>query len=301
MLVDLHCHTTASDGALSPGELYARAASCKVDLLAITDHDTLDGYLSLRSETELCSSQEPSFRPKLISGIELSSACSTLSIDNVHIVGLNLNCDDLSFQQFLSSQQNRRYMRAEAIAKKVEALGIEDVLSKVRRIAGVMDGQSSQSLGRPHFAKLLIEEGYSRTMQQAFTRYLGQGKRCYVGLQWPTMEEVIAAIQEAGGLAVLAHPNRYRLTRTKRNKLITAFAEQGGAAIELISGQQTGDITADLAQIAQRLDLAVSVGSDFHSPDPLINELGCIGVLENTVHPELARVWDLFDFSTERK
>ena len=301
MLVDLHCHTNASDGALSPEQLLDRAIACEVDVLAVTDHDTLDGYHCIKRMLEerfdLSSSEDDKRTIKLIAGIEFSSASAELRIDNVHIVGLGLDHADSVFSQFLAEQKQRRFERAKAIASKIEDLGVQNPLQKAQDIAAhgeearSQDNHDYNNLGRPHFAKLLINEGYVKSMQQAFTRFLGQGKRCYVGLQWPEMEEIISVIKSAGGVAVLAHPNRYRLTRTKRNRLIQTFAESGGDAIELISGQQALDITADLAKVAERLGLAISVGSDFHSPEPLINELGCIGELADESYPELERVW----------
>lgn len=299
MLVDLHCHSTASDGALDPRAVYQRAKERGVDLLALTDHDSIEGYLALKAAKELDG-------PALVPGIEFSARNDALKLDNVHIVGLGFDPDDPAFQQFLAVQQGKRAERAQQIAAKVEKLGISDVMRKVEAKAGINDtgargadagsgssgGRKAEavSIGRPHFAKVLIDEGYAKGMQQAFTRFLGQGKRCYVRLEWPEMADIIGTIHAAGGKAVLAHPDRYRLTRTKRTKLIRHFHEASGDAIELISGLQDRATTHDLSLIARELDLAVSLGSDFHTPEPLINDLGCTGELEDAFS-HLRPVW----------
>lgn len=276
VIFDLHCHTHCSDGALSPGELVLRAKEKGVAVLSITDHDTIAGLQlaeATASEVDL----------KLIPGIEFSSQWMGSS---VHIVGLNLRVESPELQEAIEIQTQSREQRSIQISEKLHKLGIEDALVGTREIAG------SASIARPHFAQYLIAKGHAKDMNAAFKKYLGQGKPADVKYQWPEIQQVVGWIKAAGGVAVLAHPVKYDLTRTRLCKMIAEFVEVGGDAMEVISGHQPPNITQDLARLANKFDLYASCGSDFHQPNQPWQELGQFGQLPDNVKP----VWQLMGF-----
>ena len=269
MNVDLHCHSNASDGILTPNELVELAIERKVDLLSITDHDTLNAYHDIADSPHM----------QLVRGIELSSSWRNLDI---HIVGLNL---DISHQSILTAVQLHtvaRAKRAEQIAAKLDSQGIKDSLEGVRIEAGC--GQ----IGRLHFARYLVRIGAAKTIQKAFKKYLSEGKAGDTEACWAAMGSVITWIEEAGGTAVLAHPAKYRLTRTKLNLLISDFKDFNGKAIEVISGRQDKNLTYELASLANKYQLLASCGSDFHVPNFPWADLGQVEKLPTDCLP----VWE---------
>lgn len=269
MNVDLHSHTTASDGALSPMDLLLRAKQQGVELMAITDHDTVAGYRSVRDQWQDASMQ-------LISGIELSCLWYRRLI---HVVGLNMNIDHPSLQAGLATQQQARLDRAMLIGEKLAKQGFAGGYRFAAELAG--DSQ----IGRPHFAKFLVDCGHVSSESEAFKRYLGAGKMGDVKSSWPEMATVIQWITGSGGVAVLAHPLHYKMTATKLRGLVDDFKAQGGSALEVISGKQTKDRTQYLAQLAEQFGLMASTGSDFHRPDMPWSELGQTGILPKHCQP----------------
>ncbi|MDP6437196.1 MAG: PHP domain-containing protein [Gammaproteobacteria bacterium] len=246
MKVDLHTHSTASDGELSPDDLLQHAGEAGVGLLAITDHDTLDGY------TKLCAGKSDC---GVVAGIELSTNWRSLGI---HVVGLNVSPDNPVLLEGIRQQRQARAERAATIAKKLEKAGFPGTLPEAQRIAG------ESILGRPHFATHLVETGQVKDIQTAFRKYLGRGKIGDVRETWAPLSDIIAWITEAGGQAILAHPAKYRLTNLKLAELARDFRDLGGHGIEVISGRQDSALTRRLASLAGRHDLLASVGSDFH-------------------------------------
>ena len=275
MNVDFHSHTTASDGALSPMDLLLRAKEQGVELMAITDHDTVAGYRSVRDQW-----RDPSMQ--LIAGIELSCLWSRRLI---HVVGLNIDIDHPGLQAGLAVQQQARLDRAVLIGEKLARQGFAGGYRFAAELAG--DSQ----IGRPHFAKFLVERGHVSSESEAFKRYLGAGKIGDVKSSWPEMATVIQWITESGGVAVLAHPLHYKMTATKLRSLVDDFKTQGGGAIEIISGKQTKDRTQYLAQLAEQFELMASIGSDFHRPGMPWNELGRAGMLPKNCEP----LWPLLN------
>lgn len=274
MRADLHVHSDASDGSLSPAALRARAASCGVELLALTDHDTLAGFRRLRD------SQAPG--PRILSGIELSSVWRGIGI---HVLGLGVAPEHPAIRFAEAYQQQVRNRRGELIAQRLAKLGLgDDLLDEALAYAG------AAQLGRPHFARCLVERGIVADFSQAFDRYLGAGRVGDVKALWPQLDTVIAWITRAGGVALLAHPLKYRLTRTRLRALLGEFRSAGGRGLEVISGSQTRDQTAHLARLAVQHRLLASAGSDFHVPDLPWRELGCSGRLPAEVEP----VWQLW-------
>ncbi|MDX1517502.1 MAG: PHP domain-containing protein [Woeseiaceae bacterium] len=273
MIYDLHTHTSASDGSLAPAELLAHAAGCGVDVLSITDHDTVAAYDLL--------GKLPPGSPTLVPGIELST---TWAGRGVHIVGLNIDPGSTVLRAGIAAQQAARNERAETIARRLEKLGFGDAR------ADVADAAAGSGVGRPHFARYLVNNGYVKDVATAFRKYLGDGKAGDVRSGWATLEDVIRWIRAAGGSAVLAHPAKYRLTRTKLCALIEDFVSAGGVAIEVVSGPQEPGVTRRLGALAADYGLAVSAGSDFHHPASTWSAPGRFPKMPDGLRP----VWDLW-------
>lgn len=274
MIYDLHTHSNASDGVLSPAALVTRARQRGVTHLALTDHDTVNGLHSARQQAEIEGIA-------LIEGIEFSCLWSSRSI---HVVGLNIDSASAPLQEAISAQQEARDSRAVEIAKRLEKAGIPEPLEGARRIAG------EAVLGRPHFARYLVEIGFASSVNAAFKQYLGAGKPGDIKHRWPDIHSMAAAILAAGGVPVLAHPAKYELTRTKLRELVATFKDAGGLALEVISGQQAPNETDTLVQITKQFELHASCGSDFHAPDQPWQELGSFTPLPSACKP----VWQLW-------
>lgn len=269
MLADLHTHSTASDGALKPVELVERALERGITHLAITDHDTVAAY-----DTDL-----PHDRLHVITGIELSTVWRRIGI---HIVGLNIDLANTELADGIRQQQDARRRRAETIAKRLVKTGIDDPLPAVTELAG------SSTIGRPHFARHLVNIGHVRDLREAYKKYLGDGKTGDVRQHWASLPDVVGWIRAAGGVAVLAHPSHYGQTMTKLRELLEDFHAAGGRAIEVVSGRQDAATTRRLAGLATEFNLLASCGSDFHRPAGHGADLGCFPSLP----PECRPVWD---------
>lgn len=267
--VDLHCHSTFSDGSLSPTELVKVMADAGIKILALTDHDSTDGLAEARAAASMHGLQ-------LINGVEVSA---TWRKQTVHIVGLGIDASSADLQRGLAQIQAMRVERAIGIGKKLEKSGIKNALEQAQKLAG--GGQ----ITRTHFARLLVEQGHVKDMKRAFKRYLASGKLAYVRADWPQVENVIQWIHAAGGLAVLAHPMRYGLTGNKRRQLLNDFAAANGDALEVNCGPNDPTETQTSAADAQRLGLLASVGSDFHDPSQGWIRLGLPRTLPDTVQP----------------
>ncbi|MBA5761655.1 PHP domain-containing protein [Vibrio sp. 404] len=259
MRIDLHSHTTSSDGRLSPEELVDRAVSFDLDVLAITDHDTVDALATAKQYVA-----ESNLKLQIIDGIEVSTVWEN---KDIHIVGLNIDTQNPALQSLILEQQQRREVRAELIASRLEKATREGVFAEVSQIA------NGAPITRAHFAAWLVENGYAKTMQLVFKKYLTRNNPGYVPPNWCTMSEAVAAIHAAGGQAVLAHPARYNLTAKWIKRLISAFVEAGGDAMEVAQPQQAQQERRNLADYAIQYKLLASQGSDFHYPSPWM-ELG---------------------------
>lgn len=277
MKFDLHCHSHFSDGSLSPETLVLRAKEREVDVLALTDHDTIAGLILAQKAAAECGIG-------LINGIEFSSQWGR---GGVHIVGLGFALDSSELEAAICAQNVARGQRAEQIAARLAKAGIRGSLEGAQAIAG------NAYVARPHFAQFLVETGVVANINAAFKKYLGVGKSADVKYQWPDMRTIIQWIHQAGGVAVLAHPCKYDLTRTKMCALIKDFALAGGDALEVVSGMQAHPVTEDLARIAEANQLAASCGSDFHMPGQPWQELGCFPALPERCRP----VWELLGYA----
>lgn len=271
MRFDLHCHSTCSDGTLTPTELLQRAREMDVDVLSLTDHDTCAGWQALQAAND-CGI-------RLIPGIEFSSLWNKR---DVHVVGLDIDPNNHILNGAIDQQQKARQQRAETIAERLRKKGLPDLLPQALEFAG------KGSVGRPHFAQALIAKGVVNKPEQAFKKYLGRGKPGDVGTYWASLETVVGWIVAAGGIPVLAHPDKYGLTRTKLIRLITAFKNAGGLAMEVVSGQQLPDLTRRLAALCEAHELLASSGSDFHRPGQAWAELGRQSALPERCRP----VWE---------
>lgn len=268
--IDLHCHTTVSDGELTPAELVLRASVMQVDVLAITDHDSVGGWAAA------CAAKER-VAPKLqlIPGVEISTRWHGFEI---HILGWNFDPNDPTLSALLARQQTCRRERAEAIREKLVKQGIA---AEHLPTVGV---DSNAVLTRLHFAEALQAHGYINDVQQAFDRYLGKGQCAYVAPNWCSVEEAVAAIHTAGGHSSIAHPLAYDLSNKWLRKLLVEFKDCGGDAIEVSMSQQGPSQRQWLTELAQEYELQGSVGSDFHKPSRW-RELGRHLNLPESVRP----------------
>ncbi|WP_370644910.1 RNase AM [Buttiauxella sp. W03-F01] len=259
VIYDLHSHTTASDGLLTPEALVQRAVEMRVGILAITDHDTVAGIAAAR---EAVSRLQLPLR--LISGVEISTIWEN---HEIHIVGLGVDEHNPQLAEFLAQQSERRVQRAALIAERLEKAHIPGALE------GAMRHANGGEVTRGHFARFLVECGKANTMADVFKKYLAKGKTGYVPPQWCTIEQAIDVIHHSGGQAVLAHPGRYDLSAKWLKRLLAHFAESGGDAMEVAQCQQAPNERTQLASYAQQFNLLASQGSDFHMPCAWI-ELG---------------------------
>lgn len=272
MIVDLHCHSQFSDGQLSPSILIERAQLQGINLLALTDHDTVAGLVALHAAPRPSSLS-------IINGIELSTSWKKYII---HVLGLNIDPFNSALNLFIERQNQNRIQRGQQIGIQLGQCGIKDAYNKACMIAG------HERVGRPHFAQLLIQEGYVADMKTAFKRYLSRGCPGYAPSVWADLTETVLQIRQANGLAVIAHPLKYKLTRAKLFELIIQFKVAGGVGIEVISGAMTMTQIAAVAAICQRFDLYASSGSDFHGDTVSRVALGRQATLPSTVKP----IWE---------
>lgn len=272
--IDLHCHTNISDGRLSPEELLQLAQQNGIELLAISDHDTLQGYRVAKPIAE-------EYKIKLIPAAEFSCQHQKM---NIHLVALNVDPDSEVMKNFENQQENRRNERAHKIANKLykaihrdisENFSSDDAFYEyVQTLAG------EGVVGRPHFAQALVDQGIVKDAEQAFKKFLGSGKAGDVKLFWPDMGDAIEAIHASGGKAILAHPLKYNMTRSKLTRLIDDFWNMDGDALELISSRQTKDDTGWMIRQIDKRDLSASVGSDFHAANRW-SDLGAYSAIPN--------------------
>lgn len=259
VIYDLHSHTTASDGCLTPEALVHRAVEMRVGTLAITDHDTTAAIAPAREEIS-----RSGLALNLIPGVEISTVWEN---HEIHIVGLNIDITHPLMCEFLAQQTERRNQRAQQIAERLEKAHIPGALEGAQRLA------QGGAVTRGHFARFLVECGKASSMADVFKKYLARGKTGYVPPQWCTIEQAIDVIHHSGGKAVLAHPGRYNLSAKWLKRLVAHFAEHDGDAMEVAQCQQSPNERTQLATLARQHHLWASQGSDFHQPCPWI-ELG---------------------------
>lgn len=267
--IDLHTHSCCSDGTLAPAALVALAAARRVELLALTDHDTTAGCAEARAACQL-------HGIAFLEGAELTALWRECE---VHIVALGIQREEAGLQRHAADVRARRAERVRRIAARLSQAGLD----------GEALARSALALStvptRTHVARSLLAAGHAPDLQAAFERWLGRGRRGYVVPEWPDIAATVAAIRGAGGTAVLAHPHRYRLSNTALRELCAQFRETGGAALEVSIAGMSPDALSRMAQLARRFDLAGSIGSDFHEPGLPWRPLGRFAKLPDAVTP----------------
>ncbi len=248
---DLHSHSLASDGSLSPSELVRMAASNGVDVLALTDHDDTGG-IAQASEA----AQQVGIT--LIPGIEISVSWNR---QTVHIVGLRIDPTSSPLQQGLARLREWRNWRAEEMGRRLAKHGIHGAYEAAAKMA------QGRIISRTHFARFLADNGHARSVRDVFKSFLKPNKPGYVAGEWASLEEALGWIHGAGGQAVIAHPARYAMTATRRRKLVGEFVELGGEGLEVVSGSHSRGDNFSMAQVARHFGLKASAGSDFHGPE----------------------------------
>jgi predicted metal-dependent phosphoesterase TrpH len=267
--IDLHTHSNCSDGTLRPAELVARAAAAGIDVLALTDHDTVVGLEEAQHSAAI-------HGLRLVPGAEISASWRAQSI---HVLGLWIDPAGAELRSALAAQGERRHARMRKMCARLGKLGLPgaELLAAVELCPGVPT--------RTHLAGALVAGGHVARADEAFKKYLGSGKSANVAAEWPALEVVVGWIRAAGGVAVLAHPARYSLSAGARRRLLTDFAAAGGAALEVVSGGNGAEHVDALTVLAVQYGFMGSVGSDFHDPQLTWNPLGRSLKLPDCVTP----------------
>lgn len=271
---DLHCHSTFSDGTLSPTAVAERAKRNGVTLWALTDHDELAGLPEAQAAAQ---AQGLDF----LTGVEISVSFANTT---VHIVGLGLDAQNSALQQGLSDLRNSRGPRAQEMGRQLEAAGIPNAYEGALQYVG-----NPALISRTHFARHLVQTGVCKDTYEVFRHYLVEGKPGYVPQRWASLQEAVQWICGAQGVAVIAHPARYGLSAMEEYALFSSFKSYGGQAVEVVTGSHSPHEYPVYADMAKEFGLAVSRGSDFHSPQESKVDLGAL-----PVDPQGTRgVWQL--------
>jgi len=266
----LHCHSTISDGVLTPAEVAERAHANGVQLWALTDHDEVSGLGQARARAE-------ALGMTFIPGVEISV---TWALHTVHIVGLGISEDNPQLNAGLTDIRAGRTIRAREMADRLEQMGIPDAYE------GALPYAANPALiSRTHFARYLIAQGYCDTMQGVFDKYLGDGLAASVPMHWSTLEQAVSWILAAGGQAVVAHPGRYDYTPVQFDAFFSQFKDLGGTGIEVVTGSHHPDEYVKYARVARQYGFLASSGSDFHSPKEGKLDLGNVPALPSGLTP----------------
>jgi 3',5'-nucleoside bisphosphate phosphatase len=273
---DLHCHSSVSDGTLEPEALAARAKANGVELWALTDHDELGGQERARAAAHAAGLP-------YLTGVEISV---TFADTTVHIVGLGIDSTDEALKQGLAATRGGREARAREMADELAKVGIAGCYEGALRFVGNPD-----LISRTHFARHLVESGVCADTQEVFRRFLIEGKPGFVPHRWATLKNAVTWIGAAGGVAVIAHPARYKFSANEEYALFTEFKAHGGRGVEVVTGSHTAAEAIRYAESAREYDLLASRGSDFHSPDESRIDLGGLPPLPAGLTP----VWDALE------
>lgn len=268
--IDLHCHSNVSDGVLPPAAVAARAKAQGVDVWALTDHDELDGIAEARQAATALGMH-------FVAGVEISV---TWANETVHIVGLQINENDPGLQQGLAATRGGRAQRAQEMAAQLAAAGIPYAFEGALKFVGNPD-----LISRTHFARYLVEIGICADVKDVFGNYLTEGKPGFVPHRWAKLQDAVGWIRGAGGIAIVAHPGRYKFSELKQHVLLTEFSQAGGTGIEVVTGSHTPEQYEVYAKVARNYGLLASRGSDFHGPGESHIELGALPPLPRAVTP----------------
>ena len=278
---DLHCHSTVSDGTLSPKALAVRAKANGVELWALTDHDELGGQ-------QRAAQVARALGLDYLTGVEISV---TFAGETVHIVGLGIDADDAALRDGLAATRGGRGRRAREMAENLQRVGIAGAYEGALRYVG-----NPELISRTHFARYLVEVGACKDTADVFRRFLTEGKPGFVPHRWASLRNAVTWINDAGGLAVIAHPSRYRFTGNEEYALFNEFKSLGGAGVEVVTAAHGSAEIAKYAELAVELDLLASRGSDFHAPDESRTDLGRLPDLPGRVRP----VWQALEHRVQR-
>lgn len=273
MNADLHCHSFVSDGTLAPDALAARAKANGVELWALTDHDELGGQDAARAAAH-------AIGLPYLAGVEISV---TFADTTVHIVGLGIDSDDATLRQGLAATRGGREARAREMASELAKVGIDGAFEGALQYVGNPD-----LISRTHFARHLVESGVCSDTHEVFRRFLIEGKPGFVPHRWATLKDAVSWIADSGGIAVVAHPARYKFSPNEEYALFSEFKAHGGRGVEVVTGSHTAAEAVRYAGTAKEFDLLASRGSDFHSPDESRIDLGGLPPLPAGLQP----VWE---------
>ncbi|MFC5498225.1 3',5'-nucleoside bisphosphate phosphatase [Caenimonas terrae] len=271
---DLHCHSVVSDGTLTPEELAARAAANGVELWALTDHDETGGQQRARAAAHANGM-------KYLTGTEISV---TFASQTVHIVGLGFDAEDPRMLQGLVATRGGRGARAMEMSDELAKVGIVNAYEGALRYVG-----NPELISRTHFARYLVECGACKDTNEVFRRFLTEGKPGFVPHRWASLRDAVQWISAAGGVAVIAHPARYKFSANEEYALFSEFKAHGGRGVEVITGSHTAAEYVKYGETAREFGLAASRGSDFHSPGESHTDLGRLPYLPGALTP----VWEL--------
>jgi predicted metal-dependent phosphoesterase TrpH len=278
---DLHSHSTVSDGTLVPEAMAARAAANGVELWALTDHDELAGQHRARDAAH-------AFGLDVLHGVEVSV---TFAGETVHIVGLGVDPDDATLREGLAATRGGRGPRAREMAAGLAAVGIEGAYEGALRYVG-----NPELISRTHFARFLVDSGVCPDTHSVFRRYLTEGHPGYVPHRWARLGDAVRWITGAGGVAVIAHPARYRFSPTAEYALFSEFVAHGGRGVEVVTASHTHPEQLRMADMAQEFGLLASRGSDFHAPGESRLELGQLPDLPGRLTPG----WEALEHRVQR-
>lgn len=268
--IDLHCHSTVSDGALAPRDVAQRAHANGVDVWALTDHDEVGGLAEAASAAR-------DLGMRFTTGVEISVTWAGLT---VHIVGLRFDPENTVLVEGLRKTRSGRAERARRIGERLADMGMPGAYEGALPFAG-----NPELISRTHFARYLVQAGYCPDVQAVFTRHLGDDRPGHVPMQWATLAEAVGWIRAAGGQAVIAHPGRYKYTPTQFGALFDEFLQLGGVGIEVTTGSHTVEEARQYAEVARRYGFLASRGSDFHSPKESRIDLGRLPSLPSDLKP----------------
>lgn len=271
---DLHCHSTTSDGTLTPEELAARAKANGVDLWALTDHDEVSAQ---QRALEAAAAQGMRY----LTGVEISVTFADVT---VHIVGLGFDHTDARLAEGLADTRDGRGPRAIEMGEQLAKVGITGAYEGALKYVG-----NPRLISRTHFARFLVESGICRDTAEVFRKYLTEGKPGFVPHCWARLGDAVKWITQAGGVAVIAHPARYHFSPTVEYALFSEFKQHGGLGVEVVTGSHSAQEARRYADMAREFNLAASRGSDFHSPDESHIDLGKLAPLPDDLTP----VWSL--------
>ena len=267
--IDLHCHSTVSDGMRSPQELVTYAAEQGIKVLALTDHDNLGGLAIARQTAER-------YNMQFIDGVEISV---TWKKRTIHIVGLKIDPNNVALNSALNQVYADRDLRAQQMGEGLAKVGIFGAYEAAKNIA------KQNVITRVHFARFLVESGHAKDTKSVFKKFLVKGKPGFVDHQWMSLEQAVTLIKESGGIAVIAHPGRYDLGMINMLLLMHEFRKYGGTAIEVVTGSHTPPQYQQFAKIAHQFGLKSSQGSDYHGQGISFMEMGRLPALPSNCIP----------------